>query len=101
MAPRCLRYGGANLDVAPSHAPGRSYGDILAVGGVIACGAGVKCQSLAYDIGSRLLVCDDPCIRILCYTGVLAAVNMLWILCMYGVRSTYLLCHFAISSLLF
>ena len=48
----------------------------LAVSGVVTRGVGVKCQSHGYDIGSRLPVCDGPRVRILCYTGVLSAVNM-------------------------
>jgi hypothetical protein len=101
MASRCPCYGGVDLDVTLGHASGRSFGDSLAVGDVIACGAGVMGQSLAYDVSSRILVCDDPCVRILCYTGVLVVVNILWILCMYGVRSAYSLCHFVVSLLLF
>jgi hypothetical protein len=43
-----------------------------------------KCLSPVFDAGSDLLVCDDPCVRVLCCTGVLVAVNVLWVLCMYG-----------------
>ena len=89
MALRCPRYGCVEI------------GDNLVVGGVVTHGAEVKCQSLSYDIDSRLSVRDDPCVRILCYMGVLAAVSMLWILCMYSVQSAYSVCHFAISPLLF
>jgi hypothetical protein len=101
MASRCPCYGGIGLDVTLGHVPGRSFGDSVAVGDVVARGAGVKYQSLAYDVSSWLPVCDDPCVRILCYMGVLVVVNMLWILCMYGVQLAYSLCHFAISLLLF
>ena len=85
MASRCPRYGCVKIDITPGHAPGRSFGDNLVVGGVVTRGVGVKCQSLSYDIDSRLSVRDDPCVRILCYIAVLAAVNMLWILCTYDV----------------
>ena len=33
---------------------GGYLGDNLAVGGVVTRGAGAKCQSLAYDVGSRI-----------------------------------------------
>ena len=75
-----VAYCGVEVSVL-SRALGRLCGDTFAVIDVAACGTGTKCQSLAYDTGSGLSVRDDPCVRVLCYVGVLVVVNVLWILC--------------------
>jgi hypothetical protein len=48
-----------------------------------------KCLSPAFDAGFELLVHNDPCVRVLCCAGVLVALNVLWVLCMYGMWSAY------------
>ena len=49
-----------------------------------------NCPPPTFDAGSKLPVCDDPYVRVLCCAGILVAVNVLWVLCMYGMWSAYL-----------
>ena len=61
----------------------------------------MKCQSLAYDAGFRLSVCDDPCVRVLCCVGVLVAVNVLWISCGWREVGALVLPLYRLFSFLF
>ena len=69
--------------------------------GVTACGAGTKCQSLAYDTNFRISVCDDPWVRVLCCVGVLVAVNVLWIPCGWRKVSALVLSLYYLFAFLF
>lgn len=93
--------GSAILGVALGHTPGRLCGDTLAMSGVATCGAGVKYQLFAYDTSSRLLVCDDPSLRILCCMGALVVANVLWISCGWHVVSAFVLPLYYPFSFLF